>query len=158
MNPTRRSKEDSSHGRSSAAHSQWDITKSRGSSLTRRRRRKQPWFLEALEDRLLLSGSPTIYTVNSTGNGTTGTGDSGTLPYVIGQANANTNKAGSEIQFDPTVFKTAQTITLASTLVLSETAGPEVIDGPGMSSLRSAATMPSRCFRPPPASRRRCRA
>ena len=109
------------------------LPKSRGLSLTRRRRRKQPWFLEGLEDRLLLSGSPTIYTVNSTGNGTTGTGDSGTLPYVIGQANANSNTDGSEIQFDPTVFALPQTITLASTLALSETAGPEVIDGPGMS-------------------------
>ncbi len=35
------------------------------------------------------------------------------------------------IQFDPTVFGTAQTITLSNTLTLSETAGPEVIDGPG---------------------------
>ena len=107
--------------------------KSRGVSLARRRRGMHPWLVEGLEDRLLLSGNPTIYTVNSTGNGTTGTGDSGTLPYVIGQANANTNTAGSEIQFDPTVFASPQTITLASTLVLSETAGPEVIDGPGAS-------------------------
>ena len=99
----------------------------------RARRSRRRWVLEGLEDRLLLSGSPTIYTVNSTGNGTTGTGDSGTLPYVIGQANANTNTAGSEIQFDPTVFGSPQTITLASTLALSETAGPEVIDGPGAS-------------------------
>ena len=106
---------------------------SRRLSHTRRRRGKQPWLVESLEDRLLLAGSPTIYTVNSTGNGTTGTGNSGTLPYVIGQANANSNIAGSEIQFDPTVFKTAQTITLSSTLVLSETAGPEVIDGLGES-------------------------
>ena len=107
------------------------LPKSRGQSLGRSTRGKQPWLVEALEDRLLLSGSPTIYTVNSTGNGTTGTGNSGTLPYVIGQANANTNTAGSEIQFDHSVFKTAQTITLASTLELSETDGPEVIDGPG---------------------------
>jgi hypothetical protein len=35
------------------------------------------------------------------------------------------------IQFDPAVFATAQTITLSSTLELSETAGPEVIEGPG---------------------------
>ena len=90
------------------------------------------WVLEGLEDRLLLSGGPTIYTVNSTGNGTTGTGDSGTLPYVIGLANVDTEPAGSEIEFDPTVFGSPQTITLASTLVLSETAGPEVIDGPGV--------------------------
>ena len=71
--------------------------------------------------------------MNSTGNGTTGTGDSGTLPYVVGLANANINTAGSEIEFDPTVFASPQTITLASTLVLSETAGPEVIDGLGAS-------------------------
>jgi hypothetical protein len=107
--------------------------KSRTGSLARPRRGRRPWLVEGLEDRLLLSGSPTIYTVNSTGNSTTGTGDSGTLPYVIGQANANTNTAGSEIQFDPTVFASPQTITLASTLELSKTAGPEVIDGPGAS-------------------------
>ena len=106
---------------------------SRRGSFTRPRRGRQPRLVEALEDRLLLSGSPTIFTVNSTDNGTTGTGDSGTLPYAIGLANANTNTAGSEIQFDPTVFATPQTITLASTLVLSETAGTEVIDGPGES-------------------------
>ena len=88
------------------------------------RRGHQPSLAEGLEDRLLLSGSPTIYTVNSTGNGTTGTGTSGTLPYVVGQADANPNAYGSEIEFDPTVFKTAKTITLAGTLVLSKAAGP----------------------------------
>ncbi len=88
-------------------------------------------MLEGLEDRLLLSGGPTIYTVNSAGGGISGSGDSGTLPYVIGLANNDPNPAGSEIQFDPTVFASPQTITLSSTLVLSETAGPEVIDGPG---------------------------
>ena len=92
--------------------------------------RKRAWLLEGLEDRLLLSGSPTIYTVNSTNGGVSGSGDSGTLPYVIGLANADSNTAGSEIQFDPTVFASPQTITLSSTLELSETAGPEVIDGP----------------------------
>ena len=106
---------------------------SRSNARASARRNRRLWMLEGLEDRLLLSGSPTIFTVNSTGNGTTGTGDSGTLPYVIGLANANTNTAGSEIEFDPTVFASPQTITLASTLVLSETAGPEVIDGPGAS-------------------------
>jgi hypothetical protein len=99
----------------------------------RARRSRRLWVLEGLEDRVLLSGSPTIYTVNSTGNGTTGTGDSGTLPYVVGQANANTNTAGSEIEFDSTVFGSPQSITLAGTLVLSETDGSEVIDGPGAS-------------------------
>ncbi len=96
-----------------------------------RARLRRLWVLESLEARLLLSGSPTIYTVNSTGNGTTGTGDSGTLPYVISQANGNANTTGSEIRFDPTVFASPQTITMSSTLVLSETAGPEAIDGPG---------------------------
>jgi len=87
--------------------------------------------IEGLEDRLLLSGSPTIYTVNSTGNGSTGTGTSGTLPYVISQANIDPNTAGTEIQFIPTVFGSPQTITPTSTLALNATAGPEVIDGPG---------------------------
>ena len=67
------------------------------------------------------------------GSGTSGSGTSGTLPYVISQANANTNTDGSEIEFDPSVFTSSspQTITLGATLALSETAGPEVIDGPG---------------------------
>ncbi len=87
--------------------------------------------LELLEPRVVLS--PTIFTVDSTGNGTSGSGTSGTLPYVISQANANTNTDGSEIEFDSSVFNSSspQTITLGATLVLSETAGPEVIDGPG---------------------------
>ena len=108
---------------------------SRDRARVRARRSRRVWALEGLEARLLLSGSPTIYTVNSTGNGTTGTGDSGTLPYVIGQANNNTNTAGSEIQFDATVFGSPQTITLASTLVLTESGGPELIDGPGASAV-----------------------
>ena len=93
----------------------WRI--SRGGSRARPRRGRRPRLVEGLEDRLLLSGGPTIYTVNSTGNGTTGTGDSGTLPYVIGLADANANTAGSEIQFAKTVFGSAQTITLSQTLV-----------------------------------------
>ena len=74
--------------------------------------------------------SPTIYTVNSTGNGTSGSGTSGPLTYVISQANANTNTDGSEIEFDSSVFSTPQTIAIYGTLVLTETAGPEVIEGP----------------------------
>ena len=123
------------------------MRKSRGPSLGRSRRGKQPWFLEGLEDRLLLSGGPTIYTVDSTGNGTTGTGHSGTLPYVVGQADANTNTAGSEIEFDPTVFASPQTIAPAGTLVLSEAAGPEVIDGPGASLVTVSGRAQSRCSR-----------
>ena len=69
----------------------------------------------------------TYYTVTDTSNSAS---DTGSLPYAIAQANANTNTHGSVIEFDPTVFATLQTIGLASTLQLSETAGPEVIVGP----------------------------
>jgi predicted outer membrane repeat protein len=75
--------------------------------------------------------APTVYTVDLTSANGTGSGNAGDLVYCIGLANANTNPAGSEIEFDPSVFSTPQTITLGATLVLSETTGPEVIDGPG---------------------------
>ncbi len=85
--------------------------------------------LELLERRVVLS--PTIFTVNSTGSGTSGSGTSGTLPYVISLANANSNTAGSEIVFDPTVFSSPQTITLtAGMLELSGTTGTISIAGP----------------------------
>jgi hypothetical protein len=92
------------------------------------------WAPEGLESRCLLAA--TIYTVNlTTDNGPAagqGTGTyTGDLRYCINLANANKNTADSEIQFDPKVFASPQTITLSSTLVLSETAGLEVIDGPG---------------------------
>src|SRR5262245_18886871 len=93
--------------------------------------RRSALSLEGLEGRVLLSGDPTIYTVNSIGNSSSGTGSSGTLPYVISQADANSNPAGSLIEFDRTVFFSPQTITLSNTLELSETAGPVLIDGPG---------------------------
>jgi hypothetical protein len=85
---------------------------------------------ECVEDRVLLSID--IFTVDSTGGTTAGTGTSGSLPYVIALANADTNRDGSEIKFDGAVFSTSlpSTITLANTLVLSETSGPEVIDEP----------------------------
>ncbi len=102
------------------------------------RRRRRTWVVEGLEDRVLLSGNPTYYTVNlmsdtGTSSGTdANTGDpSGDLLWAILQANVNTNPAGSAINFDPTVFATPQTITLSSTLELSESAGPEAIQGPG---------------------------
>ena len=75
----------------------------------------------------------TVYTVDLTSASGAGSGNAGDLVYTIGLANANTTPGGSIIQFDPTVFASPQTITLANTLVLSETAGPEVIDGPGAS-------------------------
>jgi fibronectin-binding autotransporter adhesin len=95
--------------------------------------------LECLEGRVLLSGNPTIYTVNlTTDAGTTsagsGSGTAGDLRFVINQANADPNTDGTLIEFDPTVFSTAQTIILSptlGTLTLSNPAGPEMIDGPG---------------------------
>ena len=85
--------------------------------------------LESLETRVVLS--PTIFTVDDPGNGTSGFGTSGTLPYVISQANANTNTDGSEIEFDSSVFSSPQTITLGGTqLELSNTTGQETITGP----------------------------
>ena len=109
-------------------------------SASRAKRRREFWVPEGLEARVLLSGSPTYYTVNllsdsgsSSGTDTTTGYPSGDLLWAIEQANANTNPAGSIIGFDPTVFATAQTIPLTSTLEVSETAGPEVIDGPGAS-------------------------
>jgi hypothetical protein len=90
---------------------------------------------EGLEPRLLLSGNPTVYTVNLTSDTGAGSGSSGDLLYCITQANnqgepgfAPANSAGSEIEFAPAVFGT--TITLSSRLLLSESDGPEVIDGP----------------------------
>jgi fibronectin-binding autotransporter adhesin len=95
--------------------------------------------LECLEGRVLLAGAPTIYTVNlTTDTGATsagtGVGLTGDLRYVINLANSDPNTDGTLIEFDPTVFATTQTITLSptlGTLVLSNTVGPEVIDGPG---------------------------
>ena len=75
--------------------------------------------------------APTIFTVDLTSSSGAGSGDAGDLVYVIGLANANTNPGGSEIQFDPNVFGSPQTITPSTALVLSETAGPEAIEGPG---------------------------
>ena len=96
----------------------------RVSQQARARRRRRLWALEGLEDRVLLSGNPTVYTVTDTSDSVT---DTGSLPYAITEANANGNLAGSVIAFG---FTAPQTITLSSTLVLSESAGPEVIDGP----------------------------
>ena len=97
----------------------------RGLSLHRRRL----WAVEGLEGRVLLAA--TVYTVNATTDTGAGSGTTGDLLYCIDQANANPKTAGSLIQFDPTVFGMPQAIILSSTLTLSETAGPEVIDGPG---------------------------
>ncbi len=94
-------------------------------------RRRRFHAAEGLEGRVLLAA--TIYTVNAITDDGVGSQNTGDLRYCIDQANANANSAGSVIQFDPTVFGTPQTITLSSTLTMSETGGPEVIDGPGAS-------------------------
>ena len=52
-------------------------------------------------------GSPTVYTVDLTSADGTGSGDSGDLVYVIEQADANPNLAGSIINFDPTRLRHA---------------------------------------------------
>ena len=105
-------------------------------NLAAARRRRSMCCVEGLEDRVLLTGSPTVYVVDLTSDTGASTGAlAGDILYCITQANANTNTAGSEIEFDPSVFSAAtpQTIVLTSTLNLSETAGPELVDSPGAS-------------------------
>ncbi|MGP0069832.1 MAG: beta strand repeat-containing protein [Isosphaeraceae bacterium] len=106
---------------------------SRAREQARARRRSPFWVLEGLEHRVLLT--PTTYMVTSTSNDPTVLGS---LPWAINQANnqgspgyAPANSDGSQIAFDLSVFDTPQTIALTSTLELSETDGPEVIEGPG---------------------------
>jgi len=102
----------------------------------RARRRRGHCVLEGLEDRILLSGTPTMYLVDLTSDtGAKTSTDEGDLLYCITQANANPNTAGSEITFDQMVFSATapQTIKLSKTLELTETAGPELIEGPGAS-------------------------
>ncbi len=97
---------------------------------SRARRRRQLCVLDALEERVLLSApTATVFMVTNTSNNPAVVGS---LPSEVKKADANTNTAGSVIEFDKNVFKasTPRTITLASTLALTETNGPEVIDGP----------------------------
>ncbi len=98
----------------------------------RRCRRHRAWVVEALEDRRLLAGGPTVYTVDVLSDTGTGSGTTGDLRYCVIQANANPNQAGSVIQFDPTVFNASvlESIVVRSTLDLTGTAGPITIDGP----------------------------
>ena len=97
---------------------------------TRKRRgcKRWPLRLESLEDHMMLSGGPTIYTVTDTSNLIT---DTGSLVFAINEANANPNPAGSLIEFSTPQFRTPQTITLTSTLTLTGSAGPITVVGPG---------------------------
>ncbi len=111
----------------------------RARNRARARWRLRLWTFEGLEERALLSG-PTVYTVDlatdtAPTTGGTGSGTSGDLRYCITQANGNTSSAGSAIEFAPSVFAPSkrQTIALGAVLTLSETGGPEAIDGPGAS-------------------------
>src|SRR5262249_25061674 len=81
-------------------------------------------------------GTPTTYTVTDTSDNSS---DTGSLRYLITQANANTNPAGSKITFniptsDPGYNPSSRswTIALASTLDLREAVWPEVIDATGV--------------------------
>ena len=103
-------------------------TRSPGTEVRRGLRGRRSLRLEALEGRTLLA-SPTHYIVDLTSDTGMGSGTAGDIAYVVKQANANPNPAGSLIYFDPYVFGTPQTITLENTLVLSEAAGPEMIEG-----------------------------
>ena len=109
----------------------WQAPKNKDQRQRSARRRRWMWSLEELENRVLLA--PTAFLVDSTASTASGSGTSGSLPYVVGLANANSNPAGSEISFDSSVFNTPQSINLAGTLILSEAGGPEVIDATGVS-------------------------
>jgi Right handed beta helix region len=78
--------------------------------------------IERLEDRVV----PSAWLVTNTSNSAT---TSGSLPWAVAQANADTSNA--TITFDPSDFSSATTITLASTLTLSNTWYSITIDGSG---------------------------
>ncbi len=93
----------------------------------RSRRPRNACSLEPLEPRIVLS---TPYVVNTFADIATGSGDSGSLRYVLGLANSDPN--GSSITFS-SLFDTPRTIALDSTLGplnLSESVGTETIQGP----------------------------
>jgi hypothetical protein len=110
--------------------------------------------VEELEHRVLLSGSPTVYTVDSRTSTGAGSSNSGDLVYCINQANNNTNPAGSEITFDPAIFDLSEPgptdIILTVALQLTETPGPEIILGPGPSETEIWSQPPSTAFGTPP--------
>ena len=88
----------------------------------------KPAFVEPLEGRMLLTSvvvNSTVDTLFSPGSGTV------SLRNAIATANASATP--TTITFDPTVFATAQTITLNSDLELSNTSESTTITGPSAS-------------------------
>jgi hypothetical protein len=103
---------------------------------TRARRAPAPKYrprLEGLETRQLLSTFTVVLATDGGGpGGQMVTPTSGDLRYCIAQAEAAHSATSDTITFDPTLFATAQTITLNSgtgTLVLSDSV-PLTIQGP----------------------------
>src|SRR6516165_5437474 len=92
-----------------------------GQRTNRRGPRRARLGLEALEDRRV----PSTFTVNNLLDD----GSVGSLRWAVGQANSN--PGNNTINFDKTVFKTPQTITLSgSQLELTDTTGTDTITGP----------------------------
>jgi hypothetical protein len=103
----------------------------------------RPSSPERLEDRRLLSGGPTVFTVTDTSDLAT---DPGSLAFAINQANINPNPAGSLIQFSKPLFTTPQTITLTSELDIFGSGGPITIAGPGANLLTVSGNRTVRVF------------
>ena len=94
-----------------------------GQRTNRRGPRRVRLGLEALEDRRV----PSTFTVNNLLDD----GSVGSLRWAVGQANSSLGD--NTINFDKTVFKTPQTITLSgSQLELTDTTGTETITGPAV--------------------------
>src|SRR5579864_9097126 len=94
--------------------------------------------IEPMEARALLS-TLTLSVLNTNDSGT------GSLRDAINQANAYTDPDGSVITFDSSINN--HPITLASTLILSEAPGPEVIQGPGANLVTISGNGANRVFR-----------
>jgi hypothetical protein len=103
--------------------------------------RRRP-LIEALEDRSLLS----TWLVDGLGDAGLGSGTSGDLRWAVAQANADTDPAGALVRFDPTLFATPQTITLGSSLELSNTAVPVTVDGTGVGPVTVTVNQSVRAF------------
>ena len=97
----------------------------RPSAEARRRGRRIAAGLETMEGRVLLNAGPTTFNVTNTSGSAS---VPGSLPAEIALANANTNRLGSVIQFRLAGIA-PYTITLDQPLTLTETSGPEMING-----------------------------